>query len=342
MRTNILAMIGLIGLLLSACNVSDKTVEKSIIIAAETKPCSAGEMQKECLQIKWAKDQSDWELFYNDIEGFTYQNGFEYELLVSEEKVANAPADASGLKYKLIKEVSKKEVQTIAIPDGHNSQNALDWAGTYTGTLPCADCEGIQTTIVLNQDNTFTRTEEYLGKKGKPTSTKGNFIWNDGGNTITLVDGDRKQQYRVGENTLNHLDMEGNVISGQLADKYVLTKKQTTAATSGIEDKTWKLVNFMGKDISESESDYFIKFDSKEKRVNTKVGCNMMNSTYTITNELSLKFGPMMSTQMMCPEGSIEDEYSQQITTVDNFTTNGENLQLNRARMTVATYKLVN
>lgn len=24
--------------------------------------------------------------------------------------------------------------------DGHNAQNALDWFGTYEGTLPCADC----------------------------------------------------------------------------------------------------------------------------------------------------------------------------------------------------------
>ncbi len=30
---------------------------------------------------------------------------------------------------------------------GDNSQNSLDWPGTYTGTLPCADCEGIKTEI---------------------------------------------------------------------------------------------------------------------------------------------------------------------------------------------------
>ena len=31
----------------------------------------------------------------------------------------------------------------------HNSRNALDWAGTYEGVLPCADCPGIQTRLSL-------------------------------------------------------------------------------------------------------------------------------------------------------------------------------------------------
>ena len=29
--------------------------------------------------------------------------------------------------------------------DMHTSQISLDWAGTYSGVLPCASCEGIET-----------------------------------------------------------------------------------------------------------------------------------------------------------------------------------------------------
>ena len=36
----------------------------------------------------------------------------------------------------------------------HNSQNSLDWAGVYQGILPCADCEGFDTVITLNWDET--------------------------------------------------------------------------------------------------------------------------------------------------------------------------------------------
>ena len=39
------------------------------------------------------------------------------------------------------------------IPLGDTSQNALDWPGMYEGVLPCASCEGIQTTLTLLADN---------------------------------------------------------------------------------------------------------------------------------------------------------------------------------------------
>ena len=36
--------------------------------------------------------------------------------------------------------------------DSHTSEMSLDWAGVYQGTLPCADCEGIETMIELKDD----------------------------------------------------------------------------------------------------------------------------------------------------------------------------------------------
>ena len=71
-------------------------------------------------------------------------------------------------------EVTTTETKTDSIAsvapvtdDGHNAQNSLDWAGTYEGTLPCADCPGIKTTITLKDDNTYTISEEYLERKQK-------------------------------------------------------------------------------------------------------------------------------------------------------------------------------
>jgi uncharacterized lipoprotein NlpE involved in copper resistance len=249
MTKKILIILGIIGIILSACNSNEKSKEKTVYIGAETTSCTSDEMQKECLQIKWRKDQKEWEVFYDEIKGFTYEKGNEYELIISEEKLDNAPADASSIKYKLVKEISKKKVETRAVIDEHNSKNSVDWVGTYQGILPCADCEGIKTSITLNQDYTYTLTEEYLGKKGNPIVAKGSFIWDDNGGKITLIDGDRKQQYKVGENRLFHLDLNGNVIEGRLADKYILYKKESETTTTSIEDKIWKLVNFMGKDI---------------------------------------------------------------------------------------------
>jgi heat shock protein HslJ len=111
--------------------------------------------------------------------------------------------------------------------DSHNSQNALDWPGTYKGTTPCADCEGIETVVILNKDLTFVIKTKYLGKgDAKIFEEKGNFTWDNTG-SIILLQGlkGRPSQYKVGENRLIQLDMEGKVITGPLAEKQVLLKE---------------------------------------------------------------------------------------------------------------------
>jgi len=108
------------------------------------------------------------------------------------------------------------------IPLGDTSQNALDWPGMYEGVLPCASCEGIQTTLTLLADNSFELKSIYLGKDESIFKVAGKFDWDGKGSKITLSDGSK---YLVGENQLFMLDNEGNRISGELAEHYILKKK---------------------------------------------------------------------------------------------------------------------
>ena len=110
--------------------------------------------------------------------------------------------------------------------DSHNSQNSLDWQGTYKGILPCADCSGIETEVVLNKDFTYVIKTKYLGKNDdKRFEEKGSFTWDASGSIITFQGKTKSNnQYKVQENQLVQLDRKGNVITGALADKYLLTK----------------------------------------------------------------------------------------------------------------------
>ncbi|QNK61181.1 copper resistance protein NlpE N-terminal domain-containing protein [Pedobacter sp. PAMC26386] len=115
---------------------------------------------------------------------------------------------------------------TSKMVDEHNSMNSLDWEGTYKGVVPCADCEGIETTIVLGNELTYSLKTKYLGKSdAKVFEEKGKFSWNKDGQVITL-DGikDAPNKYFVGENTITQLDMEGKNITGDLAAHYILKK----------------------------------------------------------------------------------------------------------------------
>ncbi len=93
----------LILFMVLSCNSTRKSV--TLTVASQQVDCQGEGIQK-CLLIKREK-QKDWEYFYNEIEGFTYESGFEYVLEIEEESIANPPADGSSIKYKLVKQISK-------------------------------------------------------------------------------------------------------------------------------------------------------------------------------------------------------------------------------------------
>ena len=75
----------------------------------------------QCLKVQKGDtlNSEEWKLFYSGIEGFDYQPGYIYKLKVSEEKIEkeNVPADASSIKYKLIKVIEKKQDVRLRIND---------------------------------------------------------------------------------------------------------------------------------------------------------------------------------------------------------------------------------
>ncbi|GAA5082670.1 hypothetical protein GCM10023210_00280 [Chryseobacterium ginsengisoli] len=79
--------------------------EKTFIVGPETADCT-GVAPMKCLQVK-ENSSGEWTNFYSNIEGFTYEPGYEYVLKVKTEKIENPPADGSSIKYTLVKQVSK-------------------------------------------------------------------------------------------------------------------------------------------------------------------------------------------------------------------------------------------
>lgn len=107
---------------------------------------------------------------------------------------------------------------------GDTSENALDWPGTYEAIVPCADCPGINTSLTLNSDKTFNITEEYIQRDSKKQD-KGTFEWDATGSMITLKGKTAHYKYKVGENKLIQLDMDGKEIAGPHKDLYIFKKK---------------------------------------------------------------------------------------------------------------------
>lgn len=203
----------------------------------------------------------------------------------------------------------KKNTEDLSISEleamSDNSMTSLDWAGTYEGVLPCADCEGIKTTMTINKDNTFAAREIYIGKKDSVIESKGRFKWDEKGQIIAFSD-KKRHSYFVGENTLIHLDSNGDKITGDLADKYVLTKSEEKLV-----GKKWHLVSFKGEEIQLKEA--------KAERPNIEfmeddtmfgyTGCNEFRGGYSLKEGYEISFSNIISTKMFCPEMETENEF---------------------------------
>ncbi len=188
--------------------------------------------------------------------------------------------------------------QSNSTADGHNSLQSLDWVGKYYGKVPCADCDAISSTLILQADNKYILVKRYVGKDETDLTEKGTFVWDGSGNTIRLDDGDG-QAYKVEENGLIHLDNDGDVVKGDLADRYRLYKMTTDEA---LEDLRWELVTIDGvkSDTVVGGKTPHVLFNSLQNRFTGK-GCNSFFGTYKLDANGSIKFKGVGSTLTACP-----------------------------------------
>lgn len=215
-----------------------------------------------------------------------------------------------------------------------NSMTSLDWAGVYSGTLPCADCEGIETALQLNRDKTYVLATRHRGKSEAIRQTKGTFAWNEAGNQITLNGPDRTKTptvYAVRENRLVQHDVSGKPITGNAANRYVLRKKSPT-----ITETYWKLVELNGKPVARpatNQREAHMILRTGNRRVQGHGGCNTFRGLYELLDGNRIRFSPTATTRKACPTAmDTEDQFLKALTTADSYTLKDGTLSLNRAR----------
>jgi len=235
-----------------------------------------------------------------------------------------------------------KTSTTNTIADtAHNSKNALDWAGNYEGTLPCADCEGIQTNIKLNYNDSFIIEYNYLGKEEPYFSYAGKIEWSSDGNKISLREKSNVVQYIVGENVLIQLDLKGNKIEGELAENYQLKKLFNNPLVT---DKYWKLIELNGRKINTELQlkEAHFKLISNDNRVVGNGGCNSFFGTYQLLPGNRIKISTLGDTKMACLNDNVEDEFLFTLQSVEDYSINGDILSFSIAKMaTLTKFELV-
>lgn len=269
------------------------------------------------------------------------------------------------------------KVDSVNNVAAHHAKNSLDYIGTYKGILPCADCEGLETIVCINENDTYNIKTKYQGKGEKVFEQKGTFSWNKEGNTIILNDvKNGPNQYFVGENTLTQLDLSGKRIMGDLATDYVLAKqpsenseletttepKKTVDLNSRMEAQTvvkkvnpaigkatlagtkWKLLTLNGKVVLQNgKKDFFLKLNSKDGRFSAYAGCNTMTGSYIMPSAFGLTFSNVAATRMACPGMEMETLFSKALAETEHYSIKDNILKLHKGKVAIlATFEPAN
>ena len=269
------------------------------------------------------------------------------------------------------------KMDSIVAEAAHNAKKSLDYIGTYKGVLPCADCEGLETLLCINENNTYRLQTRYLGKGDKVFEQKGTFSWDDKGIKIILNDIENApNQYLVGENKVTQLDMSGKLITGKSALQYVLSKQsgevQTDVADNSnttkvnlnnrmeaqtvikkvnpavgkatLAETKWRLMTLNGKIVKQNGSkDYFIKLNSHDGRFTAYAGCNNISGSYVMPSAFGLSFSNAMMTRMACPNMELESRFAKILEQTDRYSLKDNILKFQKGKTTVlATFEPIN
>jgi uncharacterized lipoprotein NlpE involved in copper resistance len=114
---------------------------------------------------------------------------------------------------------------TSEINPTNTTETKPGWPGLYTGIIPAADGPGIDVQLTLNNNSTFVLQYRYIDRGDSVYNVRGTFTWDETGEIAILDIINTPPYYKLEGNRLIQLDMQGNRITGNLADHYVLEKK---------------------------------------------------------------------------------------------------------------------
>jgi heat shock protein HslJ len=339
----VLSITSLTAILLSACAVSPASnqppaVEKTVFVGPQLVDCTGVAPQK-CLQVK--ENQADeYSLFYGAIEGFDFQEGNEYTLVVREEQVENPPADASNVRWILVKELSKTPVSVAPAELSQLSGQTftLDWyldsSGKQVQVLPntqitaeiadgrisgSAGCNSYGAEIQINGDQikigmamtTMMACDEPIMQQEQ----------------AYLQNLDKVATYQLQDGVLTFSDAQGNVILSY-----------STLQPTSLTGTFWQMIGYnngkggFSSGLLGSQVDAIFTEDGK---LSGSAGCNRYNTSYQLDGD-KITISPAASTRMMCaePEGVMEQEsaYLAALTNAATYTIKGDILTLTDAQ----------
>ena len=135
---------------------------------------------------------------------------------------ASAPVAAAPAPVDTPVVATETTMAQAGVQPGPGAIDSKAFAGKFTGTLPCADCPGIDETLVLAADGSFVLTDTYRERPGSANVVQGSWTLESGGTRVRLDPGSKDavdKSYEVDGDGLRILDGDGRRIGNGLPDR---------------------------------------------------------------------------------------------------------------------------
>ncbi|WP_374686405.1 META domain-containing protein [Promineifilum sp.] len=316
---------------------------KTLFVGPEQVECT-GVGPQLCLQVR-EDPNAEYLLFYNTIAGFTFEPGYEYELLVRVDPVANPPADGSSLAYTLIEVVSQTAVSGTeeSITTEESGVQGVRWV-----LVSYLNAAGETVDALADREATLEfRADGQLG---------GNASCNQffAGYTI---DGDALTVTQAGSTMMacepaEIMDQEAQYLNNlQAAATFAATAEQLTIANANgdvvltfrasqpasLTGTNWTVTSFnTGTEAVTSllaDTTMTATF-TEDGQLNGSAGCNNFMTSYTVDGD-AITIQPAATTRKMCnePAGIMEQEtqFVNALATAATYHISGNSLELRTA-----------
>lgn len=177
---------------------------------------------------------------------------------------------------------------------------AVQAPATFRGTLPCADCPGIRTTLDLTADGSATVHRRYI--EGEPDrdpefTETGRWTVDDGGRVVVTGDDGSVSYFAFDRNGLAALDRSGMPLPSDLPRVLARVPDSPMAELAGT---AWRFVEPAAAEGDAAVAVPTLRF-AADGRLTGSDGCNALTGPWRVGDDGGLTLGPLASTRRACP-----------------------------------------